>query len=134
MMEIEFRGITSDGEWEYGGVVINPRGQYFITTFIGGSVVDPETVGQYTGLLDKNGKKIYKDDIVKTKDISEKIGVVKFGKHKATDMSNDYECGNLGFYIDFNDELHLLRQDIYFWHGLGIEVIGNIYENKEPTE
>lgn len=88
-------------------------------------------ITQYTGLKDKGGKEIYEDDIVKVNDFMEHIGIIKFGKHKSNDMSNSYECGNLGFYIEFNDEYHLLRQDIYFWSGLGIEVMGNIYENLE---
>lgn len=86
---------------------------------------------EYSGLKDKKGKEVFEDDIVKVNDFTEHIGIVKFGKHKSNDMSNSYECGNLGFYIEFNDEHHLLRQDIYFWFGLGMEVLGNTYENPE---
>jgi len=131
--EHKFRGKRIDnGEWVYGYYYHSTiNGRDYIADYVEtrSEEVDPETVGEYTGLHDKNGVEICQDDIVKVHDFSEHIGVIKFGKHKTNDMSNTYECGNLGFYIEFNDEFHLLRQDIYFWHGLGIEVIGNIWDN-----
>jgi hypothetical protein len=118
--EIEFRGKTSDGKWEYGGVVINPRGQWFITTFIGGNDVDPETVGQYIGLKDRNGKKVFEGDIVSVwRDGSNRIFVVKWR-----------ETG-VPMYILYPQPLNE-----NFWHcrsdmEMAWEVIGNIYDNPE---
>lgn len=65
MREIRFRGITLDGEWKYG-LLVKHMAYYFIQNNIGGnSVVMESSIGQFVGLLDKNGKEIYESDIVK---------------------------------------------------------------------
>ena len=67
MREILFRGKTvCDGDWVYGGITWNPsRKKFFIHTDWEEAKVIPETIGQYTGLTDKNGvTKVFEYDII----------------------------------------------------------------------
>lgn len=80
--------------------------------------VDPKTVGQFTGMLDKNGEKIFEDDIVKTIEGPFKV-VCEHGAFWLYDkllLSNDH----LDFLGSYETE--------------AVEVIGNIYDNPELLE
>lgn len=118
MRDIKFRARHNYLEtWVYGSLLIEGEINYHIfehgrsfLTYTGiytGTDVDPKTVGQYTGLKDKNGKEIYHKDIGVDKEGN--IGIIQW---------HDY-----GWFFGSHDNLHEEH--------IEIEIIGNIYENPE---
>ena len=121
MREILFRGKRVDnGEWAEGYFFKSWDKVFLLWGMTGNSPnmeeVKPETVGQYTGLNDKNGKKIFEGDILLKG--FEKV-LVKWNANQCRwgIYSNNYEiCG-------FNESTQG-----YF------EVIGNVHDNPELLE
>lgn len=119
MREIKFRGKrTSDGEWVYGYLVRTGNGT---NTIFGShlypevvSTVVPESVGQFTGLHDKNGKEIYEGDIMRNPHSGE-VGVVEWSP-----MWLQYWLTICN--IPSKDGLPFLA-------ALGYAVVGNIHDN-----
>lgn len=122
MREIEFRGLDpKSGEFVKGDLIHgvgNKCGKVFILPIrinlayvkncdpLDGVEVDPKSVGQFTGLLDKNGKKIFEGDVIEE-------GVVYF--------DDEY----LGFFVkgDFIEGEHKPLYDIPL-----PEIIGNVHK------
>nr|DAJ44842.1 MAG TPA: YopX protein [Caudoviricetes sp.] len=126
MREIIFRGKRVDNEeWVYDNSVL-----FFAkTTKIYGALnkwreieVIPETIGQFTGLTDKNGKKIFEGDIVKTTSvIGKNIYEVCFSEARRGWFP--FACGDGCGCCE--DEVECPEY---------VEIIGNIYDNKEILE
>lgn len=85
-------------------------------------VIREETVGQYTGLTYKGGRKIFEGDIIRTN--CNEIGVIRRGEY---DVYSRYVFG--GYYCI--DKTSALIEWTCGWH---CEVIGNIHDNPELLE
>ena len=122
MREIEFRAKRKDNdEWIYGSLLIDKiQNSYVIVDNQEGigREINPETIGQYTGLKDKNGKKIYEGYIVKDDYCIYEIVYDGNGYYvKVVRLLK--ECGTEeGLLYDLSDYKDL-------------EVIGNIWDNPE---
>ena len=86
--------------------------------------VDEETLCQFTGLCDKNGKKIWENDIVL---VTENVySTVKFGLyHEALKSERTHQ----GFYLESMDNYYY-REELGYWAKESV-VIGNIFDNPE---
>ena len=125
MREILFRGKRIDnGEWVEGYFVnlwlVNyQKYQPIITDNNAVSYdVDPSTVGQYTGLTDKNGKKIFEGD----------IGAIERGWNETVKYHVFFApqiCGFIG------DSINYIGFTTFEDDGINMEVIGNIHDNPE---
>lgn len=132
MREILFRGkLVDDEEWVegyyahikdvwkgreshriYSGTAETDCGEFYEDFF----EVDPSTVGEYTGLTDKNGKKIFEGDIVKL-------------QMPGYEMNGQIIFEEATFYIMEDDVCEVL-----WYEEAKFEVIGNIHDNPELLE
>ena len=103
-----------NGDWVYGLMSSNEG--------IRGIFVDTNTIGQYTGLTDKNGTKIFENDILQVNYHGNEIGRVCIYYKYAM-----YLCDEIYGDIDF-DTLGMLNANYQ------LEVIGNVYDNPELIE
>lgn len=126
MREILFRGKQKEnGEWIYGGIYSN-NDEYFIIndslpvnelgSVCNGVPINPETVGKYTGLKDKNGTMIFEGDVIPYNE-DDSINLI-------VEWSNDY----LGYFVGLGLG-ETIEQPLFDF--LYPEVIGNIHDNPE---
>lgn len=138
--EIKFRGkSTTDKEWKYGisitlddsTIIIEDEGVFNDGSaspfFSKWDFVISDTIGQFTGLYDKIGKDIYEGDIVKAPLLDPIFG----------DIINDAFCNaeikfNKGSFVVsyYGSECNIYISDLHD----KIEIIGNIYDNKDLLE
>lgn len=153
MREYLFRGKRKDNEeWVYGDLWCNPYGKRVVCIVspinnqdtTGGNEVDTETIGQFIGLTDKNGKKIFEGDIFKFED-----EVWQEYYTSCAVQCDSWEVVNYGV-VGFNEELsqydfvrykfsqNSVEADLHENHDMtfadfitDLEVIGNIYDHPE---
>lgn len=131
MREILFRAKTKmivgtyncgkeDGEWVVGCLYCD-TGKWIIRQFeldradYVSYEVDPETIGQYTGLKDKTDKRVFEGDILNVA-YSDQIGECHYAENYVLD---DLRTTSVIGWLDYANEL---------------EVVGNIYDNAELAE
>ena len=130
MRNIKFRGKSND-EWVYGLLLKSDKDdkyKYLIQSdhekckccgkeLVKYFITNEKTIGQFTGLKDKNGKEIYEGDIVYIAAEDER-GIIRWDNKTAR-------------YVVIYDNI---ITDFDNWYGEDLEVIGNVYDNKNLLE
>ena len=138
-MKYKYRAKRHNGEWVYGSLVwtehVEPaiyyevgRGEYYT---IHSCYVNPDTVGQFTGLHDKNGKEIYEGDIISV-ELSDNSVIYKLVKYIPERASYCTACTLELQYEGKWDIWGCISEE---WVAdLNATVAGNIHDNPELLE
>ena len=138
MRNILFKAKRLDnGEWVEGYAVnygFTGKQKWHIVPFWASDLysyeIDPSTICQYTGLTDKNGNKIWENDIVKYH-FGDDVAEIKFGEYQSC-FDSQKTC-HVGFYVDW--QKGYLRKDLGYWvKMIDCNIIGNEIDNPELLE
>lgn len=125
-------GMLGEKRMFIGELVIAPyegpiRGKWTVIAN-GFDEVDPDTICQFTGLCDKNGSKVWENDIIKYH-FGEIYAPIKYGYYQNCFDSQKTE--HVGFYVDWTGD-KCLRKDLGYWIDMVYAIpVGNIFDNPE---
>ena len=98
MRDIEFRAKTLEGKWIYGNLFKSQSGGYYNIVDTDNDQVDVrftlvegKTVGQNIGIWDKNGNRIFENDIVRVKDCETFVVKYQFNEFRFIPICNAYQ-------------------------------------------
>jgi len=112
--EIKFRALVKEtGRWQFGSMSENSLGLFFV--LLENNILNGETLGQYTGLKDKNGEEIWEGDTVKV--------ICSCGHSENLPVKS--KDGYNGFYLETKYQHDWDNSQLSLHNS---EVIGNIYE------
>ena len=142
MREILFKAKTNNGWVE--GMLANKNGKYYISNSSGSPFayeVFPDTICRFTGRCDKNGKKIWENDVLMCHGNPKDLAKAVFGEFGVKDI----ETGSIvdkvtGWHYEIIPTDEISRCEPFCWSmplteyyidRCEMEVVGNIFDNKE---
>lgn len=149
MREIKFRAKDRVGVWVDGDLRLTSREPHIWTDPYTSHIINTETIGQYTGLEDKNGKEIYEGDILRIEEFRNESGPIEKSEEfyevfdledmkgeKQREYTTPVSWEDGAFVMSFLQEndtyLGVLFGDMRLSFPIFIfEVIGNIHDNPE---
>lgn len=151
MREIKFRA-KHGKEWVYGDLHLLSKMEHIHTDPFTKKGINTETIGQYTGLRDKNGKEVYEGDILRIEEFKNESGPIEISEEflrvfdledlkgeKQQEYTTPVSWEDGAFVISVNrkgdTDLSVLFGDMRLSFPIFIfEVIGNIYDNPELVD